>query len=76
MERASTWSGSSRKLFPSLVEEHVEKRLDKKVELELRLLMLVCQGALYLVTAQHDIAADWIEAYKRYGGEKYHGSSD
>jgi len=49
---------------------------DKKDELELRLLKLVCRGDLPLETAQHDIAADWIEAYKKYGGEKYHGRSD
>lgn len=45
----------------------------KKDKLELRLLSLVCHGNLPLSTAQHDIAADWIEAYKKYGGKKYHG---
>jgi hypothetical protein len=47
-----------------------------KDELELRLMHLVCRGNLPLATAQHDIATNWIEAYKKYGGEKYHGHSD
>lgn len=49
---------------------------DKKDELELRLMHLVCSGNLPLATAQHDIATNWIEAYRKYGGEKYHGHSD
>jgi hypothetical protein len=47
-----------------------------KDELELRLMHLVCRGNLPLATAQHDIATDWIKAYKKYGGEKYHGHAD
>jgi hypothetical protein len=37
-----------------------------KDELESRLHQLVCDGSLDLVTAQHDIATDWIAAYKKY----------
>jgi hypothetical protein len=37
-----------------------------KDELEHLLAQLVCQGRLDLVTAQQDIAANWIAAYKKY----------
>lgn len=37
-----------------------------KDDLENELHRLVCSGALDLKTAQHDIAADWIGAYKQY----------
>ena len=37
-----------------------------KDELEDRLHELVCNGELDLGTAQHDISADWILAYKKY----------
>jgi hypothetical protein len=37
-----------------------------KDELEQRLHQLVCSGKLDLATAQHDIAVDWIGAYKKY----------
>jgi len=37
-----------------------------KDELEDRLHDLVCQGKLDLPTAQHDIATNWIAAYKKY----------
>jgi hypothetical protein len=37
-----------------------------KDALEERLHELVCSGQLDLSTAQHDIAADWIAAYKKY----------
>jgi Putative zinc-finger len=37
-----------------------------KDELEDRLHQLVCGGQLDLATAQHDIATDWIAAYKKY----------
>jgi hypothetical protein len=37
-----------------------------KDELEQRLHELVCSGQLDLATAQHDIAVDWIAAYKKY----------
>jgi hypothetical protein len=39
-----------------------------KDRLEQRLHQLVCNGALDLSTAQHDIAVDWIGAYKKYVG--------
>ncbi|WP_219341238.1 hypothetical protein [Nevskia soli] len=37
-----------------------------KDELEDRLHELVCSGEVDLATAQHDIATDWISAYKKY----------
>jgi hypothetical protein len=37
-----------------------------KDELEERLHQMVCDGQLDLSTAQHDIATDWIAAYKKY----------
>lgn len=37
-----------------------------KDALEDRLHDMVCSGQLDLVTAQHDIATDWISAYKKY----------
>ncbi len=37
-----------------------------KDELEDRLHQLVCQGNISLATAQHELATDWISAYKRY----------
>jgi hypothetical protein len=37
-----------------------------KDALEERLHEMVCRGQLDLVTAQHDIATDWIAAYKKY----------
>jgi len=37
-----------------------------KDALEDRLRNLVCDGQLDLATAQHDIASNWIEAYKKY----------
>ena len=37
-----------------------------KDELESLLPQLVCEGKIDLVTAQRDIASNWIEAYKKY----------
>ena len=37
-----------------------------KDALEDRLHQMVCTGQIDLATAQHDIATDWISAYKRY----------
>jgi Putative zinc-finger len=37
-----------------------------KDALEERLHQLVCEGKLDLSTAQHDIATDWVAAYKKY----------
>lgn len=39
-----------------------------KDELERRLHQMVCAGTVDLTAAQHDIATDWIGAYKRYVG--------
>jgi hypothetical protein len=39
-----------------------------KDQLEQRLHQLVCEGKVDLTTAQHDIAVDWIGAYKKYVG--------
>lgn len=39
-----------------------------KDKLEQRLHQLVCEGKVDLPTAQHDIAVDWIQAYKKYVG--------
>jgi hypothetical protein len=39
-----------------------------KDKLEQRLHQLVCGGQLDLATAQHDIASDWIGAYRKYIG--------
>lgn len=41
---------------------------DRKNELERRLRKLVCGGQLDLKTAQREIAADWVGAYKKYVG--------
>jgi hypothetical protein len=37
-----------------------------KDALEQRLHQMVCDGQLDLATAQHDIATNWIAAYKKY----------
>jgi len=39
---------------------------ERKDELEYKLRDLVCSGAVNVVTAQHEIANDWISAYKQY----------
>ncbi len=41
-----------------------------KDELEQRLHELVCSGHLSLSSAQHDIAVDWIGAYRKYIGDR------
>jgi hypothetical protein len=43
---------------------------DLKDELESRLNWLVCNGQLDLAEAQHAIATDWIEAWRRYVGSE------
>jgi len=43
---------------------------DLKDELESRLNWLVCSGQLDLADAQHAIATDWIEAWRRYVGSE------
>lgn len=42
--------------------------LNSKDLLENKLHTLVCSGAVPLAKAQHDIAADWMAAYRRYVG--------
>jgi hypothetical protein len=43
----------------------------QKDALELRLQHLVCSGQVPLVEAQRAMATNWIEAYKKYGGDVY-----
>lgn len=43
-----------------------------KDHLELRLHALVCAGKVPLAQAQHDISANWIDAYKKYVGPDPH----
>jgi hypothetical protein len=45
---------------------HTEWNAGVKDQLEDHLRSMVCQGQLDLPTAQRDIAANWIEAYKKY----------
>lgn len=42
-----------------------------KDTLENQLHILVCRGQLDLEAARHEIATDWVAAYKRYGGHAY-----
>ena len=51
-----------------------EWNADKKDDLERRLQHLVCHGDISLREAQMAIHANWVDAYKKYGGEKYHGN--
>jgi hypothetical protein len=37
-----------------------------KDQLEARLHAMVCSGEINLATAQHDLATDWVSAYKKY----------
>lgn len=48
---------------------------EEKDGLELKFMNMVCRGQITLAKAQHDMATDWIAAYKQYGGEKYHGGN-
>lgn len=43
-----------------------EWNAEKKDILEFKLYKLVCEGALPLEDARHQISTDWIETYKRY----------
>ncbi len=54
-----------RNLWPE-PESSTAWNADAKDALESRLHQLVCQGKINLVTAQRDLATDWISAYKRY----------
>lgn len=55
---------SIRNLWPQPYSARWNARV--KDRLERRLHQLVCQGKVDLKTAQHDISADWIGAYKKY----------
>jgi hypothetical protein len=57
---------SIRNLWPEPYSARWNARV--KDRLEQRLHQLVCSGKLDLATAQHDIAVDWIGAYKKYVG--------
>jgi hypothetical protein len=57
---------SIRNLWPEPYSARWNARV--KDRLEQRLHQLVCSGKLDLTTAQHDIAVDWIGAYKKYVG--------
>ena len=57
---------SIRNLWPQPYSVRWNARVKDK--LEQRLHQLVCTGRLDLATAQHDIAVDWISAYKKYVG--------
>jgi hypothetical protein len=59
---------SVRNLWPQPYSARWNSRT--KDELEQRLHDLVCGGRLDLSTAQREIAADWIGAYRKYVGEK------
>jgi hypothetical protein len=58
---------SDRNIWPQPYSTKWNARV--KDRLEQRLHQLVCDGKLDLATAQHDIAADWIGAYRKYLGE-------
>lgn len=53
-----------RNLWPQPYSARWNARVKDK--LEHRLHQLVCQGKVNLATAQHDIATDWIGAYRKY----------
>jgi hypothetical protein len=57
---------SIRNLWPQPYSARWNARV--KDRLEQRLHQLVCAGKLDLTTAQHDIAVDWIGAYRKYVG--------
>jgi hypothetical protein len=54
-----------RNLWPEPYHD-VEWNAHVKDQLEDRLRVMVCGGELDLATAQHDISADWIWAYRKY----------
>ncbi len=58
-------SNSIRNLWP---ESYLTKPWNAHVKdaLENRMHSLICAGKLDLATAQHEIATDWIAAYKKY----------
>jgi hypothetical protein len=58
-------SGDIRNLWPQPYS-HTVWNAHVKDDLEDRLHEMVCDGTLDLHTAQHDIASNWIAAYKKY----------
>ena len=58
----------SLRLRPSRNQRHFDARSARadRARLEDRLHDMVCQGKLDLATAQRDISADWIAAYRKY----------
>lgn len=58
-------SADRRNLWP---ERYTSRKWNARVKDELENLLprLVCEGRVALVTAQRDIATDWIAAYKKY----------
>jgi hypothetical protein len=60
-------SGDPRNLWPQPYNAGTWNARVKDA-LEDRLRSMVCSGALDLATAQHEIAVDWIAAYKKYFG--------
>jgi hypothetical protein len=57
-------SSAIRNLWPQHTYEPWGVRTKNRLELTLR--RLVCSGQLSLASARHQIAANWIKAYKRY----------
>ena len=54
-----------RNLWPE-PQSSTQWNMQAKDALEDRLHQLVCQGKVDISTAQHDLAGDWVSAYKRY----------
>lgn len=51
-----------------------EWNADRKDKLETRLCRLACDGKVALHEAQHEIAEDWISAYKKYVAARHEAS--
>jgi hypothetical protein len=67
-------SNSIRNLWPQSTKTS-PWNANVKDALERKLHNLVCAGQLDLKTAQHEIASNWIEAYKKYVSESPRASS-
>jgi len=63
-------SDSIRNLWPQPYSARWNAR--EKDKLEQRLHQMVCSGSMDLATAQHEIAANWIRAYRKYVGGTSH----
>ena len=59
-----------RNLWPE-PESSTQWNMEAKDALEDRLHQLVCQGKVDVLTAQRDLATDWVSAYKRYFHAKH-----